>query len=784
MSQPHYRTCNLCEAMCGVVITTEPSLDGLTEVVASIKGDHNDPFSKGHICAKAIGLKSLHEDPDRIKVPMKRVADNWQEITWQQAFDEVERGILGVQNKHGRHAVAFYAGNPTVHNMGAMMFLGPLMTGLGTKHKFSATSVDQLPHMLASLKMFGHQLLSPIPDVDHTDFMLMLGANPAASNGSFMSGGDIMGRIKKIQARGGRVVILDPRRTETAQQLGEHHFIKPASDVYFLSAMLNVMFAENLINLKHLEGQVHGLDTLKLAIAPFTPEIAASLTGISSDIITSLARDFAQAPKAICYGRMGICTQEYGGASAWLVNVINIITGNLDKVGGMLFTHPAIDVVGLSASSPSLRGSFNRYQSRVRGLPEFNGELPVVVLAEEILTEGKNQIRALITHAGNPILSTPNGRQLDEALADLEFMVSVDFYLNETTRHAHIILPPTGPLEHGHYDLIFNVLAVRNTSKYSPPLFAAPEGALQDWQILLELASRLNARSVGEKLVWKGIQKIVEKLKPEGILDLLLHAGPYGNLPLGLTSAANSGGKLLIKALHALPTTEKLARQLEQLLAATAAGGKAQGLSLATLQENPHGIDLGALQPSLMQRICTHDGKIALAPDIYLAEMNRIRLALAKVKPRQTNDFLLIGRRHVRSNNSWLHNSLALIKGKNRCTMMIHSEDAQALNLREADMVRVQSRVGEIIIPVELCDDMMRGVISIPHGFGHHREGTQMSVAEARAGVSLNDITDDQLLDCLSGNAALNGTPVKVLPVIEIMKPKRTKRVSVREVQA
>ena len=782
MSQPHYRTCNLCEAMCGVVITTEPSLDGETEIIATIKGDHNDPFSKGHICAKAIGLKSLHEDPDRIKVPMKRVADGWQEISWQQAFDEVEQGIRAVQAKHGRHSVAFYAGNPTVHNMGAMMFVAPLMAGLHSKNKFSATSVDQLPHMLASLQMFGHQLLAPIPDVDHTDFMLMLGANPAASNGSYMTGGDIMGRIKKIQSRGGRVVVLDPRRTETAQQLGEHYFIKPASDVYFLSAILNVLFAENLVKLQHLDGQVHGLDTLKLSIAPFTPTVVAPLTGIPAEVITGIARDFAKASKAICYGRMGVCTQEYGGASAWLVNVINIVTGNLDKVGGVLFNHPAIDVVGLTSASPTLCGSFNRYQSRVRGLPEFNGELPVAVLAEEILTEGKNQIRAMITHAGNPVLSTPNGRQMDEALSDLEFMVSIDIYLNETTRHANIILPPTSPLEHGHYDLIFNVLAVRNVSKYSPPLFDAPEGALHDWQILLELAARLNANTPADKLVWKGIKKVVEKLKPEGILDILLQTGPYGHLPLGLTPVAQSSGRLLVKALTALPSTKKLGRELERMLSATPAGGKAQGLSLAKLQENPHGIDLGALKPALAQRICTSDGKVVLSPHIYLAELSRARLALASIKPRQSNEFVVIGRRHVRSNNSWLHNSLPLVKGKNRCTAMMHTQDADALNVKEGEMVRVQSRVGEITIPVELNEDMMRGVMSIPHGFGHHREGTQLSIAEGKAGVSLNDITDEYFVDGISGNAVLNGTPVIVAPLVVVSKPKRTKKVSVIEV--
>ncbi|MFO1390928.1 MAG: molybdopterin-dependent oxidoreductase [Agitococcus sp.] len=779
MSQPHYRTCNLCEAMCGVVITTEPSLDGETQVITSVKGDHNDPFSKGHICAKAIALKTIQEDPDRLRYPLKRTPDGWQEISWAQAFEEVEQGIKKVQREYGKHAVGFYVGNPTVHNMGAMMFVAPLMAALHSKNKFSATSVDQLPHMLAALQMFGHQLLLPIPDVDNTDFMLMLGANPAASNGSLMTGGDIMGRIKKIQARGGRVVILDPRRTETAQQVGEHHFIKPASDVYFLAALLNVLFSEKLINEQAVNQQALGLELLKLAIEPYTPQVVASLTGMAADTIIGLARDFAKASKAVCYGRMGICTQEYGGVSAWLINVINVVTGNLDKVGGSLFNHPAVDVVGMSGSVAAARGSFNRYQSRVRGLPEFNGELPVAVLAEEILTEGKGQIKAMITHAGNPVLSTPNGKQMDEALASLDFMVSIDIYLNETTRHAHIILPPTGILEHGHYDLAFNLLAVRNVSKYSPALIKAPQGTLHDWQILLELTARLSAKTSADKWLWKGIKAIVEKIKPEGILDLLLQIGPYGNLPFGLTPVAQSTANTLVKILAIMPQTKAMSAQLEQLITATPMGGKAQGLSLTKLKQNPHGIDLGALQPSLAQRICTPERKITLAPHIYLAELSRARLALHSAKPRQITEFSLIGRRHIRSNNSWLHNSLPLVKGKNRCTAMMNSKDANALKLSEGDMITVKSRVGEISLPVEFCDDMMQGVVSIPHGFGHHREGTQLSIAEGKAaGVSMNDITDDSYVDGLSGNAALNGIPVMVAPVV-VKSAKKTKKVEV-----
>ena len=782
MSQPHHRTCNLCEAMCGVTITTEPDLDGETEIVAAIKGDADDPFSRGHVCAKAIGLKSLHEDPDRLRYPLKRVGSGWQEISWDQAFDEVAAGIRKVQHEHGSHAVAFYAGNPTVHNLGALLFAAPLMASLHSRNKFSATSVDQLPHMLAALQMFGHQLMLPIPDIDHTDFMLMLGANPAASNGSLMSAGDVMGRLKKIPQRGGRVVVLDPRRTETAQCF-EHHFIKPASDVYFLAAFLNVLFTDNIVSLGELKGRITGLDVLKAAVAAFEPEDVEEATGLSAGWIRQTAREFAAAERAVCYGRMGVCTQPWGGVNAWLINAINVVTGNVDAPGGAMFTHPAVDVVGLTSSLPALRGSFNRYRSRVRGLPEFNGELPAAVLAEEILTPGQGQIRALMTHAGNPVLSTPNGRQMDEALSGLDFMVSIDFFLNETTRHAHIILPPTGPLEHGHYDLIFNTIAVRNVTKYSPALMQPLENTRHDWQILLELSARLNSNTPTEKAVWRLVKQAVERLDgPEGVLDLLLQSGPYGHRAFGLGNALHASSASLLSLLEKLPPARKLARQLRQLMLATPVSGKAIGLSVAMLKENPHGIDLGAMEPGLLQRICTPDGKVLLAPHIYLPELERARQEMPASGKARKGEMVLIGRRHIRSNNSWLHNSLPLVKGKNRCTVMMHPEDAAALKVQEGEELRVTSRVGDLVIPVEFCADIMPGVISIPHGFGHHREGTQLSIAEGKAGVSMNDITDEHWLDSLTGTAALNGIPVQVSLANPPAKPKRVRKVKVEQV--
>lgn len=782
MQNTHYRTCHICEAVCGVVITTQASLDDETPIISSIKGDANDPFSKGHVCAKTVALKTVQEDPDRLRYPLKRTADGWQEIGWAQAFEEVERGLKRVQANYGSHAVGFYAGNPTVHNMGATLFVAPLMAALGTKNKFSATSIDQLPHMLAALQMFGHQLLLPIPDIDNTDFMLMLGANPAASNGSLLTAGDVMGRFKRMQVRGGRIVVIDPRRTETAQQLGEHHFIKPASDVYFLSAFLNVLFSENLINEAAVNQQALGLEALKGAIQAFTPEMAAPLTGIEASTIRDLARAFAKAKTAVCYGRMGVSTQEYGGVSAWLINVINAVTGNLDKVGGVLFNHAAIDLVGLGSATEVGRGSFNRYQSRVRGLPEFNGELPAAVLAEEILVEGKGQIKALITHAGNPVLSTPNGKQLEQALDSLDFMVAIDMYLNETTRHAHIILPPTGPLEHGHYDLIFNLLAVRHIAKYSPPLLTPPENTLHDWQILLELTARLSSKTTADKWLWRGIKAIVERIQPEGILDLLLQLGPYGRLPLGLTPMAERSAKLLIKALSAVPQTRSLSHHLKTLLSATPVSGHAMGLSLASLKASPHGIDLGPLKPSLKQRICTYDRKVILSPHVYLAELSRAHLAFNQATSQQSHDFLLIGRRHIRSNNSWLHNSLPLVKGKNRCTVIMNRLDAHALAMQEGELLTLKSNVGQITIPVEISDDIMQGVLSIPHGFGHHREGTQLGIAEGKAaGVSLNDITDENYVDGLSGTAAFNGLRVTVVPVAKRDK-KKAKKMDVTEI--
>jgi anaerobic selenocysteine-containing dehydrogenase len=505
MSEVHYRTCNLCEAICGIEIKHE---DGK---ILSIAGDRDDPFSRGHICPKAVALKDIDEDPNRLRFPVRRNGSDWQQITWDEAFAEIAAKIKETQDRYGRNAVAVYQGNPSVHNLGTMLNGRELLKALKTKNNFSATSVDQLPHHFAGWEMFGHPFLIPIPDIDHTDYFLILGANPLASNGSLMTSPDVMKRLEAVKGRG-KVILIDPRRTETARLASEHFFIKPASDVYFLLALMHTLFAENLVRPERLEEFTDGVETLREVSKDFAPERIENLTGIPAPSIKRIAVEFASAKRAVCYGRIGVSVQKFGGLCHWLINSINVLTGNFDRQGGAMFTLPAFDLLAMAKGDQV----FNRWQSRVRKFPEFMGELPVATLAEEILTPGDGQIKALITSCGNPVLSTPNGNQLDRALDKLDFMVAIDIYINETTRHAHIILPPATGVENSHYDVIFNAFAVRNVAKYSEPLFAKADGAKYDWEILQELAHRLNGRTEPLKLE-----------PPEVKLDMGLRFGRY-----------------------------------------------------------------------------------------------------------------------------------------------------------------------------------------------------------------------------------------------------------------
>ena len=700
-AQIRYGACNLCEAICGLEIKIQ---DGR---ILSVRGDEDDPFSQGHICPKAVALKDIHEDPSRLREPVKRIADGWQKISWDEAFDLVVTNLLRVREQHGANAIGVYQGNPSVHNYGNLTHANHFLSHLKTRARFSATSVDQLPHHLVSYWMYGHQLLLPVPDIDHTQYFLVLGANPMASNGSLMTVPNFRGRLKALQARGGKMIVIDPRKSETAEVADEHHFVRPGSDVLLLLAFLNTLFAENLCKPGKLAQFTDGLDAVRAAIAPFTAEKAAETTGISADTIRRLARNFAAAESAVCYGRMGVSTQAYGALCQWAVQLINLVTGNLDRRGGALFTLPAVDVVGGPGSRP---GHYKVWESRVRKLPEFGGELPASAMAEEVLTPGEGQIKAMITIAGNPVLSTPNGRQLDEAFAQLDFMVSVDLYINETTQHADVILPPTCGVEHDHYDLAFHNLGVRNTARFNEPLMPKPEGALHDWEIYTEL---------GKRLAGKLGTKPLPEMRPDQMMDMGLQTGAYG-----------AGRK------HPL------------------------ALSLKKLKEHPHGIDLGPLEPSMPQRLHHTDKRVHAAIPELLADLGRAARELLGV--RANGELQLIGRRHVRSNNSWMHNYERLVKGKPRHQLLMNPSDLAARGLADGARVRVRSRVGEVEVEVQATDEMMPGVVSLPHGWGHARAGVQMPVAVAHAGVSMNDVTDDRDTDVLSGNAALNGTVVQV----------------------
>ena len=720
-SARHFRTCNLCEAMCGVAISVQAN------GTLRIEGDAEDVFSHGYICPKAVALQDIHYDPDRLKHPVRRTENGWRQIGWDEAFDEVADNLKRVQAKYGRHSVATYVGNPTVHNYGSLLFLPGFIRSLHTRNRFSATSVDQLAHHFAAFFMFGHQLLLPIPDLDRTDFLLILGGNPAVSNGSLMTAPDVAGRLRAIRARGGKVILVDPRRTETARIADQHIFIRPGTDVLLLLALLNVIYAENLARPDRLTEFTDGVEIVRKLAADFSPETTAPITGVRAEQVRELAREFANAKTAVCYGRMGVSTQEFGGVCQWLINVLNIITGNLDRPGGAMFTKPAFDAVG-APEAVAPRGSYGRWHSRVRKLPEFGGELPVAALAEDILTPGKDQIRAVVTSAGNPVLSTPNGRQLDRAFAGLEFMASVDFYINETTRHANIILPPTASLEHDHYDLAFHVLAIHNTAKYSQPLFAPQENTRHDWQIFLELQTRMESKGVREQLLAKTKRAVVARFfPPSRLVDLALRFGPYGNKLNPFSS----------------------------------------GLTLAKVKESPHGIDLGPLESCFPDRLRTDNRLIALAPEILVKDIERVKTRLlASNGNHGPHDLLLIGRRQLRSNNSWMHNSERLVKGPPRCTLLMNPDDAADRDIIAGQQVQVHSRTGSIKIPVEISQDMMRGVISIPHGWGHDRAGVQLGVAEQHAGASINDLTDDQSIDALCGTAAFSGTWVSVKSVL------------------
>ncbi|HEY3261310.1 MAG TPA: molybdopterin oxidoreductase family protein [Pseudonocardiaceae bacterium] len=737
----HYRTCPFCEATCGLEVETSG------REVVSVRGDAQDVFSHGYICPKATGLKHLDDDPDRLHTPLVRRGGELAEATWEDAFAEIDRRLPPIIAEHGRDAVAVYLGNPNVHNLSGTLYNAVLVRALGSHNVYSASTVDQMPKQVSAGLMFGTMLSVPIPDVDRTDLLLMLGANPLVSNGSLLTAPDMRGRLRALRERGGKLVVVDPVRTRTAQAADEHHYIRPGTDALLLFALVNVLVSDGLIDLGRLAEHTSGVAEVAALAADFAPEAVAPVCGIDAATIRRLARELAAAPRAAVYARIGSCTQEFGTLASWLVDVLNVLTGNLDREGGAMF--PLAAAAQRNAQGSGGRGKgvrFGRWRSRVRGAPETFGELPVACLAEEIETPGDGQIRALLTIAGNPVLSTPDAGRLDRALDGLDLVVSVDVYVNETSRHADVVLPVPPPTQRSHYDVAFGQLAVRNVANYSPPIFPIAGGMLDEWQILLRLTAivagqgaasdtaaldELAARTLlgmdqsvaGSPLAGRDADELLAALAPrtgpERLLDLLLRAGPYGD--------------------HF--------------------GARPDGLTLSVLERTPHGVDLGPLRPRIPEVLRTPSGRIELAPQAIITDVPRLQAALNRGA---NGGMVLIGRRQLRSNNSWMHNLQPLVKGRDRCTMLVHPRDAERLGLADGGQAVVSSTAGSVRVPVEVTDDIMTGVVSIPHGWGHSAKGARMAVAAEHPGVNTNVLADGNQLDPLSGNAVLNGIPVQV----------------------
>jgi anaerobic selenocysteine-containing dehydrogenase len=762
-----YRTCPLCEATCGLELTMH---DG---AVTRVRGDEDDVFSAGFLCPKGVSLLELHDDPDRLRVPLLKQPDgSHAPCSWDEAFAEIDRRLKPIVEAGGRDAVAAYLGNPSAHSLGALLHGRVLLKALGTKNLYSASTVDQYPKQLAAAHMFGSAVTVPVPDLDRTDFLLILGANPLASNGSLMTAPDVRGRLRAMRARGGRLVVVDPRRTRTAREADQHLFIRPGTDAFLLAAMAHVLFTEDLVDLGDCAEHVAGLDELRDAVAAVTPARAAAACGIPEDQIVTLARDLAAAPTAAVYGRIGTTTQAFGTTASWLVDVLNVLTGNLDRPGGALFATPAAGGPNTAGEPGRGRGArAPRWTSRVRGLSEILGEIPVACLAEEIETPGEGQIRALFTVAGNPVVSTPNSERLDRALASLDLMVSVDIYLNETTRHADVILPVPSPFEKSHYDLALYGFAIRDVANYSPAVVDRPAEMPTEWETLLRLTgivtgqgSQADIAAIDDFVAAESVRRectteqspahgldpaaVLDTLAPhrgpERLLDLMLRCGPYG---LGFPELGAPG-----------PGLGDVARE-------TAGDVAPDGLSLAVLAANPHGIDLGPLKSRLPEVLRTPSGRIELAPDLLLGDVPRLIEELDAVAELAATDaMLLVGRRDLRSNNSWMHNQPLLVSGPARCTLHVHPEDAERLGLEDGGTATVSARAGTVVIPVEVTEDVMRGVVSIPHGWGHGVDGTRMDVAGSHAGVNSNVLTDETVVEPLSGTAVLNGIPVTVGP--------------------
>ena len=713
-----HRNCALCEAGCGLRYEVEG------HNIRSVRPDPEDVYSAGYVCPKGIANAELHADPDRLRTPMRRtVSGDFEAIGWEEAFDLAAGGLARVRERAGADAVAVYFGNPIIHDAGALFAKSGITRAIGTKNSYSAGSQDTSPRFATSHLLYGSSFAIPIPDLARTDYLLCLGANPLVSNGSFLTAPDMRGRLRALRDRGGRLVVVDPRRSETARVADEHIAVLPGGDAALLLGMLRVLIAEERIDRQAVAALSRGFDAVEGAVLRLDPKALALQSGVGEAEIERLARDFAQADHAVVYMRIGTSNSRHGTLATYAGDLLNLVVGGLGALGGAVFARPAIDINRLMAL-PDMDG-YARFHSRVRGLPETLGDLPAACMAEEMETAGPGQIRALLTYAGNPALSVPNGRRLSRALAELDFMVSLDLYINETTRHADLILPPAGPHAEEHCDLLLSNFLLRNVVKLSAPVVPKAEGEWHDWEILRELAVRLGGGLLGVPpvdLLLNGARRLGLDITPHHLLEGMLRTGNSGDRfwPFG------------------------------------------SGLNFKKLRAHPHGVDLGDVQPGVADRISHRDGKMHLDADPLLGAITAFEGQLG-TRP-EPGELLLVGRREVRTGNSWLHNLPSLVSGKERCVLFVHPDDAKAAGLRDGDEAWMTSEVHSGPIPIQLHDDIRPGVVCLPHGWGHAEVLPWQGTAGSHAGTSMNDWTNDAEVEAVVGQSILTGIPVRLSP--------------------
>jgi anaerobic selenocysteine-containing dehydrogenase len=730
-----YRSCPTCEASCGLIL----EVDRDKREVLSIKGDPDDIRSRGYVCAKSQAFHHLYKDPERLRQPVRRDGDDWVEVSWEEALDAVASRLGAIRQAHGKDAIAMYYGNPNGHNFHTQIYTQLFIGMLDTERFFSAGSVDQQPKNLSSELLYGNAWLFPVPDLARTDFFVCMGGNPMVSQGSLLGAPDVGRELKDIRARGGKIVVIDPRRSETAEMADRHLFIRPGTDALLLMAWVNELFMRGAVQLGALADRVKCVNELQQLAQPFTPEGVAQRTGVSAASLRQLIDDFAAAKRPVLYGRIGLCTQSYGTLASWLVDVINLLQGRLDEEGGAMFARPATGQNESRGQPEPLQ--HGRWHSRARGFPEYMSMLPASCMGEEMECAGEDAVHALITVAGNPVLSVPNGKRIDAAMEGVDFKVALDIYINETTRHADYILPSTTQLEHSNYDFLFSAFAQRNYAHYSPQVFAKEEGALDQFEIFLELLARMNGMQSSD----------LDAIMLDGMVDTVLQSPALEGLDKARVLAASAhhegGERLLDILLRVGPHGDRF-------------DVDSDGLNLDRVKAHPHGLDLGPLQPNVLQYfINTEGGAIRLLHPLLEADIERLRGSLEEAVP----ELVLIGRRHIRDMNSWLHNLPNYARGANRCTLMMHPQDAASRGIKDGGEVNITSAVGSLRVPVEFHDGLMPGVVSLPHGFGHRYAGTRQSVASSQLpGVSANDLVDDQHLDQPSGTSVVNGVAVEV----------------------